>query len=130
MSEGMNELTMIINQMDRMNAKQDTLMVDVAQIKVNQDHVVHTISKINQTVDEHSHVLARQEVILENQAKELAKLTEAHNSPDPSLLTKLKDFAVGSPIFAIIMFVMIVNIVLTSVGAPIIDVSALYGKIK
>lgn len=121
MSDAMEHLQHMIQQIDN-------LMVQGTETRVRQEYIANAVDNITQDVSQIKETVNTHTNSIENIRKELAE--HKSSTEKNGFFITFREFGMSHPILAIMLILMCVNIVLMSVGVPIIDVMAIYNGMK
>ena len=121
MSNAMEHLQHMIQQIDN-------LMVQGTETRVRQEYIASAVDNITKDVGQIKETVNIHTTSIEELKREIAD--HKSSTMTPSIFTSIKEFGMNHPIFALMFIIMGINIILVSIGVPIIDVMSIYNGMK
>ena len=111
----------MMTQIEKIGTQQEAILVKTAELSVEQKHLSHSVDEIKEDI------ASIQTVQIEH-SSDIREIKEALTD-NQSFKDFVIEFAKTHPIISFIIFLMVVNIVLTSIGLPIIQLAPIWATL-
>ena len=114
-------ITQMLNRMDKITDQQTEILVKQTELSADQKHLSDSVNEIIEDIDQIKSVQA----VHTNDIRDIKEsLRDSQSFKDFA-----KEFILGHPIISFMLFLMLVNIILTSIGLPIIQLAPLWATL-
>lgn len=114
-------IAQMLNRMDKLADQQTDLLVKQTELVSSQKH-------LSESVDEIKEDLSEIQTVQNSHTEDIREIKESLKESQ-SFKDFAKEFVLNHPIISFILFLMIVNIVLTSIGLPIIQLAPIWATL-
>lgn len=114
-------ITQMLNRMDKITDQQTEILVKQTELSADQKHLSDSVNEIIEDIDQIKSVQS----VHTNDIREIKEsLKDSQSFKDFA-----KEFALNHPIITFMLLMMLVNIILTSVGLPIVQLAPLWATL-
>jgi negative regulator of replication initiation len=112
----------MMTQIEKIGTQQEAILVKTAELSVEQKHLSHSVDEIKEDIANIQTV----QIEHTNDIREIKEsLKDSQNFKDFA-----KEFILGHPIISFMLLLMLVNIILTSIGLPIIQLAPIWASLS
>jgi alkyl hydroperoxide reductase subunit AhpF len=115
-------ITQMLNRMDKITDQQTEILVKQTELSADQKHLSDSVNEIIEDIDQIKSVQS----VHTNDIREIKEsLKDSQSFKDFA-----KEFILGHPIISFMLLLMLVNIILTSIGLPIIQLAPIWAGLS
>lgn len=112
----------MMTQIEKIGTQQEAILVKTAELSVEQKHLSHSVDEIKEDI-------ASIQTVQTAHTEDIREIKESLKESQ-SFKDFAKEFVLNHPIISFMLLMMIVNIVLTSVGLPIIQLAPIWASLS